>query len=284
MKGYMKYMAALLVCSFALSSAVWGEEEIDGLVGTPTIGTVRPSGTIRDVISSPGIELGLPTDKYVEVNNLNTSGLGTSQDAANIIFNLQESLHAGTDKNDLMHWYVSAGANVHYCTPNSFRCDYENTNGNRTAVVLAVWLPRTAKEITLDYQSYSRGMSVSIWTYNYMTDTMLLHYEANNEWNNSHGPDSAINISHTYTSGSVNESFTGQYLLVMFNTSEKEKTWLDINGFGVSYTALNEDDEVMINPFRLEDDDFPGSPAIPEPAGGVLSLLAVMGLAVRRRR
>lgn len=78
MKRCMKYMTALLVCSFALSSAVWGEEEIDGLVGTPTIGTVRPSGTMQDVISSPGIELGLPTDKYVEVNNMNTSGLGTS--------------------------------------------------------------------------------------------------------------------------------------------------------------------------------------------------------------
>ncbi|MDO5471081.1 MAG: PEP-CTERM sorting domain-containing protein [Akkermansia sp.] len=243
-----------------------------------------------DIVTSPGIQLGLPDDDYIVVNNMNTSGLGTSQDATNIIGSLQDALDANTDENDLMHWYVSGGVNVDYCTPNSFRCDYDNDNGNRTSVVMALWLPQNAQTITLNFSSYSRGMSISLWTYDYENKSMLLHYEGNNVFNNPKAPGESFDFSQTYTSESTNGAFTGHYLLVMFNSAEKEKDWIDINGLGVSYSVEALDDDYVIsprtNPFQPEvgTNIVGDTPAVPEPSVGILSLLGLAGLATRRRR
>lgn len=243
-----------------------------------------------DIVTSPGIQLGLPDADYIVVNNMNTSGLGTSQDATNIIGSLQDALDANTDKNDLMHWYVSGGVDVKYCTPNSFRCEYDNNNENRTSVVMALWLPQNAQTITLNFSSYSRGMSISLWTYDYENKSMLLHFEGNNVFSNPKGPGESCDFSQTYTSESINGAFTGHYLLVMFNSAEKEKTWIDINGLGVSYSveALADDYVISprINPFQPEvgTNIVGDTPAVPEPSVGILSLLGLAGLATRRRR
>ena len=85
-------------------------------------------------------------------------------------------------------------------------------------------------------------------------------------------------------------------LFDLFNTAEKEKTWLDINGLGISYSPVDVTDGFDINPHNEEvginiaafDDDWPiieeESPSVPEPTTATLSLLALAGLAARRRR
>ncbi|MBR5895112.1 MAG: PEP-CTERM sorting domain-containing protein [Akkermansia sp.] len=239
-----------------------------------------------DIVESPDVVLGLPGYNYVEVSDMNTSGLGTSQDSANIISNLQDSLVSFTDKNDMMYWFVTEGANVLHCSPNGFRCEYVMPGNKkfRPSVVMAVWLPQEAKEISVQFQSYSKGLSLSIWTYDYTTDTMLLHNAGNNIFSNPQAPGEAITYSQTYTSQSVTGTYSGQYLLLMFNSSEGEKTWLDINGTGsdngliVAYEAEDPEETPKQNPWQRS-----GGP-IPEPATVTLSLLALAGLAARRRR
>lgn len=289
---------ASVSCAVGLDDSYTAPDDTTALIGDTDAAMKKPkpdegSGDDAgsgDIVTSPGIQLGLPDSEYIVVDDMNTSGLGTSQDAKNIIANLQEALDADTDKDDLMHWYVSGGVDVKYCTPNSFRCEYDNDNENRTSVVMALWLPQNAQTITLNFSSYSRGMSISLWTYDYITETMLMHYEGNNVFNNPKAPGESCEFSETYTSNSVNKAFTGHYLLVMFNSAEKEKDWLDINGLGVSYSVEELADDYVIdpriNPFHPEigTNIVGDTPSVPEPGVGVLSILALAGLATRRRR
>lgn len=242
--------------------------------------TVEGSG---DIVTSPGIQLGLPDSNFIYVEDMYTSGQGTSQDGVNILYKLKDALDASTYENDLMHWYVTAGVKVNYCTPNSFNCDY----ANRAAVVMALWLPQNASTINLNFYSDSKSLSISIWTYDYVTDTMLLHDAVNNSFS---GSDRPYYYNVTHTSQSVNGAFTGHYLLVMFNTAQSEKKMLDINGLGVSYSIETLLDDYIIepriNPFRPEvgTNIVGDEPTVPEPAAGVLSMMALAGLAARRRR
>ncbi|MDO5465357.1 MAG: PEP-CTERM sorting domain-containing protein [Akkermansia sp.] len=233
-------------------------------------------------MTSPGIQLGLPDSNFIYVEGMQTSGQGTSQDGENILYKLKDALDASTDENDLMHWYVTAGVKVNNCTPNSFNCDY----ADRAAVVMALWLPQNASTINLNFYSDSKSLSISIWTYDYKTDTMLLHDAVNNSFN---GSDRPYYYNVTHTSQSVNHAFTGHYLLVMFNTAQSEKTMLDINGLGVSYSIDGLSDDYVIeprtNPFQPEvGTNIVGDDSVPEPATATLSLLALAGLAARRRR
>lgn len=76
----------------------------------------------------------------------------------------------------------------------------------------------------------------------------------------------------------------------MFNSAEKEKDWIDINGLGVSYSVEALADDYVItprtNPFQPEvgTNIVGDTPAVPEPSVGILSLLGLAGLATRRRR
>ncbi len=216
-----------------------------------------------------------------------TSGQGTSQDYANIIENLQAALDADENSLDLMHWYVAPlreNEKVHYCTPNSFRCDYDGHPGqggekHRVAAAMVVWLPQDARHINVSFTSQSAGLSLAVYTYDYLTGTVVDHYSENNIFSNPHAPGEVATFSQQITS-----AFTGNYLILMFNTSEKEKTWLDINGFGVSYAPMNLSDEFDINPFNDDVGINIVNYSIPEPATATLGLLALAGLASRRRR
>lgn len=240
-----------------------------------------------DIVTTPSYQLGLPDENYVSVDGMLTSGMGTSQDTANIIEALKDSLHYG-DPNDLMHWYVTSPTEKQTveCSGNSFRLTYGGSDGAKSAAVMVVWLPAAASEITVSFDSYSKGLSMSVYTYDYETDSVMLHWEKNNMFSNSHAPETSLNFTKTITSQNVVGSFTGNYLLLMFNTTNKESTWLDINGAGVSFVPLVASDEFEINPFNDVGDNIivEHEPTVPEPATATLALAAMCALVGRRRR
>ncbi len=259
-----------------------------------------------DVVSIPEHQLGLPDGDYKSTPGMLTSGQGTSQDTANILDNLQKALDADDNPFDLMHWYVAPlkeNEKVHYCEPNAFRCDYDGKPGqggekHRVAAAMVVWLPQDARHINVSFSSVSKGLSLSIYTYDYVSDTMLCHYSANNVFSNPHAPDTVGTFDEKITSQTKEGkgTFTGNYLILMFNTAEDEKHYLDINGLGISYAPVDVTDGFDINPHNGDvginiaafDDDWPiieeNAPSVPEPTTATLSLLALAGLAARRRR
>lgn len=241
-----------------------------------------------DIVTTPSYQLGLPDENYVSVDGMITNGMGTSQDTANIIDTLKNSLHYG-DPNDLMHWYVTSPTENQtvQCSGNSFRLTYGSSKDSYAAAVMAVWLPAAASEITVSFETYSKGLSMSVYTYDYETDSMMLHWAENNIFSNPGAPDTSVNYTQKITSQNVVGSFTGNYLILMFNTTSKEKTWLDINGAGVSFVPLVASDEFEINPFNLDVGDNiieEHEPTVPEPATATLALAAMCALVGRRRR
>ena len=189
---------------------------------------------------------------------------------------------------------------MYWCKPNAFRCDYDGHpvkgEKHRVAAAMVVWLPQDARYINVSFSSVSAGLSLSIYTYDYVSDTMLCHYSANNVFSNPHAPDTVGTFDEKITSQSSVGAFTGNYLILMFNTAEDEKHYLDINGLGISYAPVDVTDGFDINPHNEDvginiaafDDDWPiieeESPIVPEPTTATLSLLALAGLAARRRR
>lgn len=238
-----------------------------------------------NIVTSPDTHLGLPSSTPVYVEDMTTSGLGSNGEDADIIGQLQKALDANTDKNDLMHWYVTAGREVEYCTPNSFRCDYVK---HKTAVVLGLWMPRTPKEITVTFSSHSRQLSMAIYSYDYVTGEIFSYESINNAFSNSGAPGSAITFNETFYAGESADdgaSFAGQYLFLMFNSAESEKHWVDINGLGVEYTPMDPEETPENNPFQPAI-AYPGYDfnTVPEAASATLSMLALACLAARRRR
>lgn len=234
-----------------------------------------------NIVTSPDTHFGLPDSNYVEVENMTTSGLGSSGEVAEIIGQLQKALDANDDKNDLMHWYVTAGREVLYCTPNSFRCDYVK---HKTAVVLGLWMPREAKEITVSFTSQSKQLSLGVYSYDYITGEIFSYTNTNNGFQNSGAPDTVYTYSETFYPGETSSSYSGQYLFLMFNSAESEKTWIDINGLGVTYVPVDPEETPEDNPFQpgvAYPDYFP---LVPEPTTSTLSLLALTFLSTRRRR
>ena len=186
-----------------------------------------------------------------------------------------------------MGWYVTtptAGQNVE-CDGNSFRLTYATQKDAYTAAVMVVWLPAPAKEINVSFESYSKGLSLAVYTYDYENDSVMLHWEGNNVTNNPHAPKTSVMFEETITSQNVVGSFTGNYLLLLFNTTDKEKTWLDINGAGISFVPeypIATIDDFDINPFNLDVGN--NIMMLPEPTTTTLSLAALCMLAARRRR
>ncbi len=241
-----------------------------------------------EIVTTPSFQLGLPDENYVAVDGMLTNGMGTSQDTANIIEALKDSLHYG-DPNDLMHWYVTTPTEkqIVECSGNSFRLTYGSSKDSYAAAVMAVWLPAAASEITVSFETYSKGLSLSVYTYDYVNDSMMLHWAENNIFSNPGAPDTSITYTQTITSQNVVGSFTGNYLILMFNTTSKEKTWLDINGAGLSFVPVVMSDDFDINPFNLDVGDNiieEHEPTVPEPTTATLGLAALCALVGRRRR
>lgn len=285
-----KLIFSLIIClSFSTAHALTYEQaETYSVCGVALTTTDTVAESTGNIVTSPDTHLGLPDGTPVYVPNMDTSGLGPSGEAVDIIEQLRTALHENTDKNDLMHWYVTAGADVVYCTPNSFRCVYDSNA--RTSVVLGLWLPREANEITVQFTTISKQLSIAIYTYDYETDTFLSYESKNNSYQNSQG--GVYTFSETYEAGYKKspDTYTGQYLFLMFNTSQGEKQYIDINGMGVSYTPVDPEETpdvgeyAPIFPGYVPPAEDGGNTTVPESSGAMLSLLALATLAARRRR
>ncbi len=66
-----------------------------------------------------------------------------------------------------------------------------------------VWLPQDARYINVSFSSQSDGLSLSIYTYDYLSDTMLCHYSENNIFSNPHAPGEVVTFNQTITSQST---------------------------------------------------------------------------------
>ncbi len=253
-----------------------------------------------DIVTVPSYQLGLPDSNYLTVDEMETSGLGSSQDYANIVVPMKNSL-VGKDPNDLMHWYVTTpkeGQTVE-CDGNSFCLTFGKKKDKSVAAVMAVWLPAPASEITVSFQSRSSNLSLAIYTYDYLYEApdnldeneqsggLMAHWAENNIKNYSTGVvDGVITFNETIKSlnQASSNTFTGNYLFLVFNLNGGEQEMLDVNGIGVSFVPeypIATIDDFDINPFN---DVGINIVSIPEPATTTLSLAALGMLAARRRR
>ncbi|MBR3902842.1 MAG: PEP-CTERM sorting domain-containing protein [Akkermansia sp.] len=205
---------------------------------------------------STPVAITLPgSDDYTWIAGSNASGIGTGATAS-----IVESLATAIDNADLGGWYAGTGqaygAND-YGTDISISSSGTFSFKSRPAlsgeyVALGVALPVAADSITLSFDTTNK-LGYSVWSYNGTTATELigLTYQGN-----------AGSVSQTYDTGTVNAS----QLFVLWTANHPTGnagggTTVTVSNIALSYT-----------------------PAVPEPATATLSLLALAGLAARRRR
>ena len=255
------------------------------------------AGAEGDIVTIPSYQLGLPDSNYLTVADMVTKAQGGSHDV-DLVKKLQKSLESeGRKEDELMHWYVTplAEGQTVVCDDNSFRLTYEGRKHENSAVAMVVWLPAPASEINVSFETYSTNMSLSVFTYDYGSNNLMYHWSGENLCSNPGTPNTSVTITETITPGrdpnkkgnQPYDAFTGNFLILLFNTTKSEKTWLDINGASVSFVPTAPLADLML--VDLVDEYAYGDVgynimSIPEPATTTLSLAALGMLAARRRR
>ena len=207
------------------------------------------------------------TDDFTWIAGSNASGIGTGSSAA-IIQNLAAAITADNIGNtDLTGWFGGTGqayAQNNYPTDiaitatNSFTFVSSSTLDGEY-VALGVSLEETASAITLTF-SNDKKAGYSLWSYDATTSTAT-------ELIATTGLTTAGTVEATYNTADVNPSTL--FVVWTANPStgaESNGTLVTISDIALNYTAA------------------PVTPSIPEPTTATLSLLALAGLAARRRR
>ena len=204
------------------------------------------------------------TDDFTWIAGSNASGIGTGS-SAEIIQNLAAAITADNIGNtDLTGWFGGTGQaygqdsdnEITITATNSFTFVSRPSRGGEY-VALGVSLEEAASAITLTFTSDKKA-GYSLWSYDATTATELIA---------TTGLTTAGTVEATYNTADVNPST----LFVVWTANpttgaEDGNTLVTISDIALSYTAV------------------PAAPAVPEPATATLSLLALAGLAARRRR
>ncbi len=210
------------------------------------------------------------TDDFTWIAGSNASGIGSGSSAA-IIQNLAAAITADNIGNtDLTGWFGGTGqAYAQNSYPNDIAITSTNsfTFVSRPAlsgeyVALGVSLEETASAITLTF-SNDKKAAYSLWSYDATTSTAT-------ELIATTGLTTAGTVDVTYNTADVNPST----LFVVWNANPSTGNAgagavVTISDIALSYTAAPA---------------VPESPTVPEPTTATLSLLALAGLAARRRR
>ena len=248
------------------------------------------TGAEGDIVTSPSYQLGLPDSNYLTVEGMITKNQGQDME---IVDKLRTTTLNQQHEDDLMHWYVTApepgSKQTIECSGNGLRYTFGSKKDSYLTAALVVWVPTAAKEVTVTFDTHSKGLSMAVYTFDYKADVLTHHWSSNSDFSNPHAPNSMI----THTTGPItlvpdNNTTTDNYLIVLFNTPSCEKKWLDINGANVSFVPTTTTPlEDLIATTSLEASEWGvgyNIPSIPEPATTTLSLAALSMLAARRRR
>ena len=204
------------------------------------------------------------TDDFTWIAGSNASGIGTGS-SAEIIQNLAAAITADNIGNtDLTGWFGGTGqaygqnADITITATNSFTFVSRPSRGGEY-VALGVSLEETASAITLTF-SNDKKAGYSLWSYDATTSTAT-------ELIATTGLTTAGTVDVTYNTADVNPST----LFVVWTANPS--TGAESNG-----------EKVTISDIALSYTAVPAAPAVPEPTTATLSLLALCGLAARRRR
>ncbi len=212
-------------------------------------------------------QLTLPgNDDFTWIAGSNASGIGEGSSAAII----QQLASAITNPNigntDLTGWFGGTGQgyaqnnDITITGTNSFEF-VSRPRYSGEYVALGVSLEETASAITLTFTNDKKA-GYSLWSYDATTSTAT-------ELIATKGLTTAGTVEATYNTANVNPStlfvvWTANYPGT--GNAEDGNTTITISDIALNYTAV------------------PAAPVIPEPTTATLSLLALAGLAVRRRR
>ena len=204
------------------------------------------------------------TDDFTWIAGSNAAGIGTGS-SAEIIQNLAAAITADNIGNtDLTGWFGGTGQgygqssypdDIAITATNSFTFVSSPSQGGEY-VALGVSLEETASAITLTF-SNNKKAGYSLWSYDATTSTAT-------ELIATTGLTEAGTVDVTYNTADVNPSTL--FVVWTANPStgaEGNGATVTISDIALSYTAV---------------------PAVPEPTTAPLSLLALCGLAARRRR
>ena len=199
------------------------------------------------------------TDQY-KFTSASSSGLGSSPELK-IVKQLLEDLE--NDSSKLPGWYITNNATV--TTPDSHSLTVSHTNKLREIIVLCTLLPTDALSVNIKYSTTNSALSHALWMYDTSKGTIT---ELGHEQNSLTGD---ISLEYSLPDGKpINAD--GCYLFVLWDANMGQSQ-LVINGVDITFTPDPEGDGYK---------DFMES--VPEPTTATLSLLALTGLAIHRRR